>query len=45
MPFPKDSNRSRLQRAQNSAMRIATVILKMAGVAELHQEAREQLVR
>ena len=38
---PKDTNTSRLQRAQNSALRITTGCLKMADVAELHQEARE----
>ena len=40
-----DTNCSRLQRAQNSALRTATVCLKMADVAELHQEAREQPIR
>ena len=40
-PSHMDTNRSRLQRAQNSALRIATVCLEMADVAELHQEARE----
>ena len=40
-----DTNWSQLQRAQNSALRIATGCLKMAYVAELHQEARELQVR
>ena len=40
-----DTNWSRLQRVQNSALRIATDCLKMADVAELHQEARELPVR
>ena len=44
-PSLKDTNWSRLQRAQNSALRIATCCLKMADVAELHQEARELPVR
>ena len=44
-PSPKYTNRSRLQRAQNSALRIATGCPKMADVAELHQEAREVPVR
>ena len=35
------TNWSRLQRAQNSALRITTGCLKMADVAELHQEVRE----
>ena len=41
----KDTNWSRLQQAQNSAPRITTGCLKMADVAELHQEARELPVR
>ena len=40
-PSNKDTKWSRLQRAQNSALTIATGCLKMANVAELHQEARE----
>ena len=40
-PSLKDTNWSRLQRAKNSALRIATGCLKMADVAELHQVARE----
>ena len=44
-PSLRDTNWSRLQRAQNSALRIATGCHKMADVAELHQEARELLVR
>ena len=40
-PSLKDTNWSRLQRAQNSALRIATGCLKIADVAELHHEARE----
>ena len=44
-PSPKDTNWCRLQRAQNSALRIYTGCLKMADVTELHQEAREQPVR
>ena len=38
-PSPRDTNWSRLQRAQNSALRITTGCLKMADVAELLQEA------
>ena len=45
MPSSRDTNWSRLQRAQNSALRIATGCLKMADVAELHQEAQELPVR
>ena len=41
MPSPRDTNWSRLQLAQNYALRISTGCLKMADVAELHQEARE----
>ena len=41
-PSPMDTNWSRLQLAQNSALRIATGCLNMADVAELHQLAREQ---
>ena len=37
-PSPKDTNWSRLQWAQNSALRITTGCPKMADVAELHQE-------
>ena len=44
-PSPKDINLSRLQRSQKSTPRIATGCLKMADVAELHQEARELPVR
>ena len=44
-PSPRDTNRSRLQRAPNSELRIATGCLRMADVAELHQEAREIPVR
>ena len=40
-PPVRDTNWSRLQRAQNLELRIATCCLKMADVAELHQEARE----
>ena len=41
----KDTKWGRLQRAQNSALMIVTGCLKMADVAELHQEARELPVR
>ena len=44
-PSLRDTNWSWLQRAQNSAMRITTGGLRMADVAELHQEARELPVR
>ena len=44
-PSPKDTNWCRLQRAQNSALRISTGCLKMADATELHQEAREIPVR
>ena len=44
-PSLMDTNWIRLQRAQNSALRITTGCLKMADVAELHQEALELLVR
>ena len=44
-PSHRDTNWSRLQRAQNSALRISTGCLKMADVAELLQEAREIPVR
>ena len=44
-PSLKDINRSQLQRAQNSALRIATGCLKTADVAEQHQEAHELPVR
>ena len=40
-PSHKDNNWSRLQWAQNYALRITTDCLKMADVAEQHQEARE----
>ena len=42
-PSPKDTNWSRLQRAQNTALRIATGCIKMAGVAELHQQEAWEL--
>ena len=38
-PSPMDTNSSRLQRAHNSALRIATGCPKMANVAEQYQEA------
>ena len=44
-PSLMDANWSRLQHAHNSALGIATGCLKMADVAELHQEARELPVR
>ena len=44
-PSFKDTNWRRLQRAQNSVLRITTGRLKMADVAELHQEVRELPVR
>ena len=44
-PSHMDTHWSRLQRAQNSALRIATSCLRMADVAELHQECRELPVR
>ena len=44
-PSHKDTNWSRLQRAKNSALLITTGCLKMANVAELHQEAWELPVR
>ena len=44
-PSHKDNNWSRLQWAQNSALRITTDCLKMADVDELHQEVRELPVR
>ena len=44
-PSPMDTNWSQLQRAQNSTLRISTGCLKMADVAELHQEALELPVR
>ena len=44
-PSPMDSNWSRLKRAQISVLRITTGCLKMADVAELHQEARDLPVR
>ena len=40
-PSLKDTNWCRLQRAQNSALRISSGCLKMEDVIELHQEARE----
>ena len=40
-PSLEDTNWSLFQHAQNLALRIATGCLKMADVAELHQEARE----
>ena len=40
-PSPKDTNWSRLKLAQDLVMRIATGCLRMADVAELHQEARK----
>ena len=45
MPSHMGIDLSRLQRAQNSALRIATGSPKMADVAELHQEALKQPVR
>ena len=45
MPSHKDTKLCRLQRAQYSALRITTGCLIMADVAELHQEARELLLR
>ena len=44
-PLHKDTNCCRLQRAQNSPLRITTGCLQMADVAELHQEARKLSVR
>ena len=44
-PSLMDTNWSRLQLAQNSALRIATGCLKMTDVAELHQKAMELQVR
>ena len=44
-PSLRDTNWSRLQRAQHSALRIAIGFHKMADVAELHQGARELPVR
>ena len=44
-PSPKDTNWSRLQRAQNSSLVITTGCRKMADIAELRQEARELPVR
>ena len=40
-PSLKNANWSRLQQAQNSALRITTGCLTMADVAKLHQEVRE----
>ena len=44
-PSHEDTNWSRLQRAQNSSLRITTCYLIMADVAQQHQEARELPVR
>ena len=44
-PSLKDTNWCRLQRAQNSALRISTGSLKMADVTEIHQEDLELPVR
>ena len=44
-PLLKDTIWSRLQLAQCSALIITTCCLKMANVAELHEEARELPVR
>ena len=44
-PSHKDTNWFRLKRAQNCTLRITTGCLKMAAIAELHQEARELPVR
>ena len=44
-PSLNDTKRSRLQRSQISALRIATDCLKMADVTEIHQEVRELPVR
>ena len=44
-PSHKNTKWLRLQRAQNSALRVTTGCLRIADVAELHQEARELLVR
>ena len=44
-PSFKDTKWRRLQRAQNSVLRITTGCHKMADVAELHQEVRELPVR
>ena len=44
-PSLKDTNWSRLQQAQNTALRIATGCLKMADVTEVHHESRELPVR
>ena len=45
MPSLMDTHWIRLQWAQNYALRISTCCLKVADVAELHQEARELSVR
>ena len=45
MPLCKDTNWSRLQRAQSSALRITTGCHKIADVAKLYQKARELPVR
>ena len=44
-PSLADTNWSRLQLAQNSALRITTACLKIADVAELHQETLDLPVR
>ena len=44
-PSRRDNKWIRLQRAQNSALRITTGCLEMADVAEMHQESRELPVR
>ena len=44
-PSLMDTNWCRLQRAQNSALRMSNGCLKMADVIELHQQARELPVR
>ena len=45
VPSHRDTNWCRIQRAQNSALRITTGCHKRVDVAELHQEARELPVR
>ena len=40
-PSPKDTNWSRLQHAQNSALRISSGCRRMADVIKLHQDVRE----
>ena len=44
-PSLRDSNWCRLQRAQDSALRISTGCLKMADITEMHQVAQELPVR